>query len=256
MPNLNPAHLAKLKIGRPQSASLRTPRGGDQSFSRLRSEGQATPRLPPAAPETDPANEEPWLFSFTRCLTTNDVWKVRARTRAARSHWHHAVHFRAQPRADAPPPRGRPPQMGFSRTIIFGAHHWSDPTIVAAEMSEAFRCERPIAGLGAEHKGALEAAIAPSFLRGDVLIAINCFSIDALPAAEAKACHDHVAKLIDAVSNVWCQYNEMADDELGAVVIVVEGFEGISLTPDWDDLEEAISYPLTPLDEELTAFFK
>ena len=43
VPNLNPAQLTK---ARPQSASLRTPRG-DSSFNRLQREGQATPRLAP-----------------------------------------------------------------------------------------------------------------------------------------------------------------------------------------------------------------
>ena len=45
VPNLNPSQAQKM---RPQSASLRTPRG-DPSFNRLRTDGQATPRLP--APE-------------------------------------------------------------------------------------------------------------------------------------------------------------------------------------------------------------
>lgn len=48
----------------------------------------------------------------------------------------------------------------------------------------------------------------------------------------------------------------MEDDELGAVVIVLEGHEGGALEPDWGDLEEAVSYPVTALDEELSAFFK
>ena len=61
---------------RPQSASLRTPRGSDPSFNRLRNEGQATPRLPAPTTEVAPGEEEPWLFSFERCLTTMDVWKM------------------------------------------------------------------------------------------------------------------------------------------------------------------------------------
>ena len=51
--NLNPAQAAR---ARPQSASLRTPRG-DPSFNRMRTEGQATPRLPPK-PEVAPGEEE------------------------------------------------------------------------------------------------------------------------------------------------------------------------------------------------------
>ena len=56
VPNLNPAQVAR----RPMSASLRTPRGGDASFSRLREDDdRATPRLPPK-PEAPPGEEEPW----------------------------------------------------------------------------------------------------------------------------------------------------------------------------------------------------
>ena len=56
VPNLNPAQMAAAR--RPMSASLRTPRGGDKSFERLRSDGQATPRAK-AVPEVPEGQEEP-----------------------------------------------------------------------------------------------------------------------------------------------------------------------------------------------------
>ena len=176
VPNLNPKQMSQLSGGmRPQSASLRTPRGGDGGSARMRSEGQATPRV--AAPEKAPApgEEEPWLFRFERNLTTGDLWR-----------------------------------MGFSRVLVFGAHHWGDEAVAAAELSEAFRCQEPLKGLGAEHKAALEAAIAPVFLRGDVLLAVQCSACGQLPPDEAARCYDAVAKLIDCVSNVWVQYDEIS----------------------------------------------
>ena len=77
--NLNPAQAQRI---RPQSASLRTPRGGDRSFDRLRNDGQATPRLPAPREAPPPGEEEPWLFSFERSLTTMDVWKMGVRAHA------------------------------------------------------------------------------------------------------------------------------------------------------------------------------
>ena len=78
--NLNPAQAQRM---RPQSASLRTPRGqGDPSFARMRADGQATPRMQPK-PEAPPGEEEPWLFRFERSLTTMDVWKMGVRGIAA-----------------------------------------------------------------------------------------------------------------------------------------------------------------------------
>ena len=78
--NLNPAQAQASSRLRPQSASLRTPRGnnGDPSFNRMRADGQATPRQAPK-PEAAPGEEEPWLFSFERSLTTMDVWKMGVR---------------------------------------------------------------------------------------------------------------------------------------------------------------------------------
>jgi hypothetical protein len=187
VPNLNPAQIAK----RPMSASLRTPRGGDASFSRMNrgeTDERATPRLPAPAEEVPPGEEEPWLFSFVRPLTTLDVWK-----------------------------------MGFSRCIVFGAHHWVDEATAAAELSEAFRASEPLKGLGMEHKATLEAVIAPCFLRGDVLMAVQCTQCSLLPDDERQACMRNVAKFLDCVSNVWCQYDEMSEPELGAVVAVLEG---------------------------------
>lgn len=77
--NLNPAQAQRM---RPQSASLRTPRGGsggDPSFNRLRAGGQATPRVAPPSEVPPPGEEEPWLFSFERHLSTADVWKMGVR---------------------------------------------------------------------------------------------------------------------------------------------------------------------------------
>jgi hypothetical protein len=219
--NLNPAQAMR---ARPQSASLRTPRGGgggDPSFNRLRNEGQATPRLPPQ-PDAPPGEEEPWLFGFERSLSTLDVWK-----------------------------------MGFSRVVVFGAHHWADEATCAAELTEAFSAGTPLPGLTLEHKPSLETIIAPCFLKGDVLLAVQCTQLPMLPADEARECLKRVAKLVDAVSNVWTQYDEMAEPELGAVVVVLEGFGESELTADWGGGEDnTMTYPVAPLDEELSAFFK
>ena len=211
VPNLNPAQLTK----RPMSASLRTPRGGDQSFARLRNEGQATPRQAPK--EVPEGEEEPWLFSFKRSLTTMDVWK-----------------------------------MGFSRVIIFGAHHWADTTTAAAEIAEAFGAREPLPGLAAEHKDSLQAMISPAVLRGDVLIAVQCSQCSLLPKPQRDVCVQNAAKLIDAISNVWTQYDEMGETDLGAVVIVMEGFEQDELLAEWST-DDRIRYPVTELDDGLCA---
>ena len=244
--NLNPAQAAR---ARPQSASLRTPRGqtGDPSFNRLRNEGQATPRLAPK-PDVTPGEEEPWLFAFARSLNTMDVWK-----------------------------------MGFSRVICFGAHHWVDEATAAAEISEvrpsqlqshsclcratahprscaptpaqAFRASTPLTNLSAESKEPLESIIAPCFLRGDVLLAVQCTQLGLLPPEEQAACIKIVAKFVDCISNVWSQYDEMEDPELGAVVVVLEGYTEAALTAEWAP-DDSMTYPVAPLDEELTVFFK
>lgn len=201
------------------SASLRTPRGADPSFDRLRHQGQATPRLAPK-PEAPPGEEDPWLFSFGRSLTTLDVWK-----------------------------------MGFSRVIVFGAHHWADEATAAAELSEAFRASTPLTNLSGESKATLEALIAPTFLKGDVLLAVQCSQLDMLPDNERNDCVKRVGKLVDAVSTVWTQYDEMSDPELGAVVMVLEGLPTEVITADWG-LDDPVAYPVAALDEELSAFFK
>ena len=104
-----------------------------------------------------------------------------------------------------------------------GAHHWADEATAAAELSEAFRANKPITNLGAAVKPDLEAIIAPCFLRGDVLLAVQCTQCAMLPEDERAACFRNVAKMLDCVSNVWCQYDEMSEPELGAVVVVLEG---------------------------------
>jgi len=225
VPNLNPAQIAKTAGVRPQSASLRTPRRQDDAESRMRArlaeEEVGTPRRP-AQPDVKPGEEEPWLFSFSRSLTTADVWK-----------------------------------MGFARTIIFGAHHWSTHDDAASELSEAFLARKRLPGMGYEYKEALEAMIAPAFLRGDVLLAVQCTQIASLSSPEEReACLRNVGKFIDAVSNVWAQYDAMGDQDLGAVVVVIEGYAESTLTADWGEGEEPITYPVTELDDEFTAFFK
>ena len=71
-----------------------------------------------------------------------------------------------------------------------------------------------------------------------------------------EQCVARVAKLVDAVSNVWTQYDEMSEPDLGAVVMVLEGYGREDITADWGDGEQPMSYPVAPLDEELSAFFK
>ena len=46
----------------------------------------------------------------------------------------------------------------------------------------------------------------------------------------------------------------MGSADLGAVVLVLEGFSESTITAEWAG--ETMSYPVTPLDEELSAFFK
>ena len=53
--------------------------------------------------------------------------------------------------------------MGFSRVMVFGAHHWAEESVAAAEMAEAFRAEQPLPNLRAESRDALERIIAAFF---------------------------------------------------------------------------------------------
>ena len=187
VPNLNPGQ----KPLRPTSASLRTPRGGgDQSTSRpQKADGQATPRLRPTHEHMPTSEiEEPWLFSFERPLNTGDVWR-----------------------------------MGFSRLLVLSAQTWTNEEVAAGEICEAFRSREIIQGMSAEHKSSMEAVVAPSFLKGDTLISVRCDQCYTLPPEELRRSINCVAKLVDCVSNVWMQYDEMADPDLGAVVMVLEG---------------------------------
>jgi len=113
--------------------------------------------------------------------------------------------------------------------------------------------------LGFEHKNSLETIIAPCFLKGDVLLAVQCTQLGMLPPEERRVCLERAAKLIDAVSNVWTQYDEMEEPELGAVVVVLEGYDQctdqLEITADWGG-GNSMTYPVAPLDEELSAFFK
>ena len=180
-PNLNPAQLSAAPLrARPMSAaSLRTPRGArseDPSFSRLR-EGQATPRLPPKPEEAPPGEDEPWLFAYPRALTTAEMWR-----------------------------------MGFAQAIMFNAAGWTNEATAAAEISGALKAKRPLKGLSAEHRADLESAIAPAFLGGDVIIVVACQALEVLPADDRECCLSCLAKLLDCVSSVWSEYDEMEDE--------------------------------------------
>lgn len=170
VPNLNPGQ----KAVRPTSASLRTPRA-EAGSTRPRVEGQATPRLPPLpGGQPTPEEDEPWLFSFELLLSTADVWK-----------------------------------LGFSRVVVLNAQGWGDHSVAASEICEAFQSRESLPGLELEHKPSLEVAVAPAFLRGDVLISIRLDLCEEQPEAEATAARNAVGKLIDTISNVWTQYDEM-----------------------------------------------
>lgn len=143
----------------------------------------------------------------------------------------------------------------FSRVIVFGAHHWADEATAAAEISEAFRLEPTLPSLAQQHKLELEEAITPSFTKGDVLLAIQCTQLAMLPSDEKLLCMARVAKLVDCVSIAWTQLDERGCEDLGAVVVVLEGFADPSLTADWSG-GDTMTYPVTPLDDELSAFFK
>ena len=147
--NLNPGQLAR---ARPMSASLRTPRGNPSAPERLR-DGQAIPRLAPRPEEAPPGEDEPWLFAFPRCLTTADLWK-----------------------------------MGFAQAIMFNAAGWTNEAAAAAEISSALRRAVPLPSLSAEHREDVEGAIAPSFMGGDVVIAVACHGLDNLPPDDREQC--------------------------------------------------------------------
>ena len=220
--NLNPAQA---RIARPTSASLRTPRGArteDPSFARLKSEAQATPRLPPPEADLEAGDEEPWLFRFARSCTTAEVWR-----------------------------------MGFSRVVVFSTANWATEAAQVRELNEAFRPKQPIADLSRASTEALQAAIAPTFQRGDVLFTINCVHEYADWADDERArASAAVAKLIDAVSEVWLQYDAMDDPELGAVVVILENSKQTALAAEYGPDDKGMEYPVTELDEQLSAFFR
>ena len=151
--NLDPAQA---RIARPTSASLRTPRGArteDPSFARLKSEAQATPRLPPPEADLEAGDEEPWLFRFARSCSTAEVWR-----------------------------------MGFSRVVVFSTANWADAAAPVRELNEAFRPRQLIADLSRASTEALQAAIAPTFQRGDVLFSKPRHS----PATSPPPCRGRV----------------------------------------------------------------
>ena len=62
-------------------------------------------------------------------------------------------------------------------------------------------------------------------------------------------------KLVDCISSVWSQYDELESETLGAVVVVLEGCGLHVVSADWGDGEEPMAYPVTPLDESLAPYF-
>ena len=236
---------------RPMSASLRTPRGNPSAPPERTRDGQAIPRLAPRPEEAPPGEEEPWLFAFPRCLTTADLWK-----------------------------------MGFAQAIMFNAAGWTNEAVAAAEISSALRRAVPLPSLSAEHREDVEGAIAPSFIGGDVVICIACHGLDNLSPRDRESCEAcmavrphrtcapapapapapeparHLAgmprawqKLVDCISSVWSQYDELESETLGAVVVVLEGCGLHVVSADWGDGEEPMAYPVTPLDESLAPYF-
>ena len=56
-----------------------------------------------------------------------------------------------------------------------------------------------------------------------------------------------VAKLIDAVSEVWLQYDAMDDPELGAVVVILENSKATALAAEYGPDDKGMEYPVTEL---------
>ena len=54
---------------------------------------------------------------------------------------------------------------------------------------------------------------------------------------------------------MWSQYDELESENLGAVVVVLEGCGLHVVSADWGDGEEPMAYPVTPLDESLAPYF-
>ena len=84
---VNAEHTIKLGSGPlsagPSSRAFRTAEpvaisdlSEDPSFARMKSEAQATPRLPPPEADLEAGDEEPWLFRFARSCTTAEVWRM------------------------------------------------------------------------------------------------------------------------------------------------------------------------------------
>jgi hypothetical protein len=144
--------------------------------------------------------------------------------------------------------------MGFAQAIMFNAAGWTNEATAAAEISGALKAKRPLKGLSAEHRADLESAIAPAFLGGDVIIVVACQALEVLPADDRECCLSCLAKLLDCVSSVWSEYDEIEDETLGAVVVVLEGAAMPSVTADWAD-GEPTPYPVTMLDESLAPYF-
>ena len=170
-------------------------------------------------------------------------------------------------------------RMGFSRVVVFSTANWADAAAPVRELNEAFRPRQPIADLSRASTEALQAAIAPTFQRGDVLFTINCVRARKRRAIRcailrttrlSSQVHEYadwaederarasaaVAKLIDAVSEVWLQYDAMDDPELGAVVVILENSKATALAADYGPDDKGMEYPVTELDEQLSAFFR
>ena len=51
--------------------------------------------------------------------------------------------------------------------------------------------------------------MAPSFLKGDILITVRCDVCYSMPPEQQRRALTNVAKLIDCVSNVWMQERDI-----------------------------------------------
>ena len=55
---------------------------------------------------------------------------------------------------------------------------------------------------------------------------------------------------------MWLQYDAMDDPELGAVVVILENSKQTALAAEYGPDDKGMEYPVTELDEQLSAFFR
>ena len=97
--------------------------------------------------------------------------------------------------------------MGFSRVVVFSTANWADAAAPVRELNEAFRPRQPIADLSRVDE-ALQAAIAPTFQRGDVLFTINCVRTPSTSGWERPPPHPATLRPLQVH-----EYADWADDE-------------------------------------------